>query len=445
MQLDGSRMLRFATQPAFALFVFGALCGLFVVVLHPWFMNWGATSQERSMVLPGDTAPPETYFTRAISIDAPPSAVWPWLLAIGQDRAGFLSNDYLENLTGADIHNADVLRPEWQQRELGDRVPMTNPGQRALFGDVTSTTIHLLEPERAIADTPGRFVLLPVSDAESRLLLRESLDDPIRAGAAWIVWDPMHFVMEQRLLQGVKERAEGRPLIVPLVRVAALAGWALAASGLIALFLSRRGWRPWLVVPVGLMLLPLWQTGDGASFTAGFVAVGITLAGFLAFGWRWCAPYLLIASSVALVLLLAADSFTAFGLIFLALSAIGAFSARHRVAVRVRQHPVLAYFVLAFGISWVAIVWLVAPTGTPGTGSDYLARGPLVFLAYREPVASAGDARQLHRRAGAAHANADFVGEWNGVVRSVRRHAVACRRRRRRGGTVAAGSPRWVS
>ena len=40
--------------------------------------------------------------------------MWPWLLAIGQDRAGFLSNDYLENLTGADIHNADALRPEYE-------------------------------------------------------------------------------------------------------------------------------------------------------------------------------------------------------------------------------------------------------------------------------------------------------------------------------------------
>jgi hypothetical protein len=82
--------------------IFLALCTLFVAVLHSWFMNRGATSEERALVLPGDTAPPGTYFTRAISIDAPPSAVWPWLLAIGQDRAGFLSNEYLENLRRED-------------------------------------------------------------------------------------------------------------------------------------------------------------------------------------------------------------------------------------------------------------------------------------------------------------------------------------------------------
>lgn len=296
------------------------------------------------MVLPGDTAPPEAYFTRAISIDAPPSAVWPWLLAIGQDRAGFLSNDYLENLTGADIHNADTLRPEWQQRALGDQVPMASPGMRALGGDVTSTTIRILEPERVIADTPGRFVLLPTTGSGTRLLLRESLDDPIRSGAAWVVWDPMHFVMEQRMLQGIKERAEGRPLVPPLVQVAAQFGWALAGLGLLGLFLARRAWRPWVLLPIGAVLPALWLTGDRNSVLAGFLAVGITVAGCLAFGWRSWPPYLLIASGVALVLLLAPDSYAAFGLIFLALLAGMAGTARSRIGQLVRsrleQRPV---------------------------------------------------------------------------------------------------------
>jgi hypothetical protein len=307
--------------PVSALLIFGALCALFAVVLHPWLMNWGATPEERAMVLPGDTTAPGTYFTRAITIEAPPSAVWPWLLAIGQDRAGFLSNDYLENLTGADIHNADVLRPEWQVRAIGDKVPMGSPGQRALFGDATQTTIHVLEPERAIADTPGRFVLLARGPSATRLLLREALDDPIRSGAAWVVWDPMHFVMEQRMLQGIKERAEGRPLVSPVLEVTAHVGWALAALALLALFASRRGWRLWLLLPSAVALPSVWLAADVNSFLAGFLAVGLTVAGFLAFGWRWLSPYLLVASSVALILLLTPDSYAAFGLILLALVA----------------------------------------------------------------------------------------------------------------------------
>src|SRR5581483_6946381 len=132
-----------------------------LVVLHPWMMDWGSTPEERAMALPGDTAAPSAYFTRAITIDAPTSAVWRWLLAIGQDRAGFYSNDWLENLIGGDIHNADTLRPEWRQRAVGDRVPMAGAPLRRLGGEVTLLTVRSLEPERVIGDLPGRFVLLP--------------------------------------------------------------------------------------------------------------------------------------------------------------------------------------------------------------------------------------------------------------------------------------------
>lgn len=322
---------RTVVKPIPALIIFAAVWVLFLGLLHPWLMNWGSTPQEQAMVLPGDTAQPSTYFTRAITIEAPPSAVWPWLLAIGQDRAGFLSNDYLENLTGADIHNADTLRPEWRQRAVGDKVPMGSPGQQAMGGDATLTTIHILEPERVIADAPGRFVLLADGASRTRLLLRESLQDPLRSGVLWVLWDPMHFVMEQRMLQGVKERAEGQPLVPPLVQSSARLGWALAGVGLFGLFVSRRSWRPWLLLPLGVMVAPLWLTGDINSFIAGFLAIGITLGGFLAFGWRWLAPYLLVASSVALILLLAPDSFAAFGLIFLVLSAGIAGAFRHQL------------------------------------------------------------------------------------------------------------------
>src|SRR5919202_5014709 len=143
----------------------------------------------------------------------------------------------------------------------------------------------------------------------------------------------MHFVMEQRMLQGIKERAEGRPLVPPVAQAAAQVGWALAGLGLLGLFLSRRGWRPWLLLPAGLMLPVLWLAGDLNSVLAGFLAIGITLAGFLAWGRRWLAPYLLVASGVALVLLLAPDSYAAFGLLFLLLAVVGlAISARGRLA-----------------------------------------------------------------------------------------------------------------
>jgi hypothetical protein len=129
----------------------------------------------------------------------------------------------------------------------------------------------------------------------------------------------MHFVMERRMLQGVKERAEGRPFVPAAVQVAARVGWALGGLGLLALFLRRRAWRPWLVAPAAAAVPPLWLTGDLNSALAGAMAVGITVAGGLAFGWRRAWGYLPLAAAVALVLLLAPDNYSAFGLLFLAL------------------------------------------------------------------------------------------------------------------------------
>src|SRR5437763_5829699 len=226
-------------RPRSVLLILAIIWGVYLAVLHPWLVNWGSTPEERAMTLPGDTAPPSAYYTRAITIDAPPATVWPWLLAIGQDRAGFYSNDWLENLTGADIHNAGTLRPEWQHRGVGDKVPMTGPALRRLGGEMTLLSVRILEPERVIGDLPGRFVLLPLGDGTTRLLLREPLAIPERAGLAWVIWDPMHFMMEQRMLRGIMERADGQPLVPPVIQAAARLGWALAGLGLLAAFLLR--------------------------------------------------------------------------------------------------------------------------------------------------------------------------------------------------------------
>lgn len=311
-------------RPCVVVLMLAVVCVVYLAVLHPWLMNWGATVEEQRMSLPGDdpSADPSAYFTRAITIEAPVAVVWPWLLQIGQDRAGFYSYTWLENLTGADIHNGDEIRPEWQQRTVGDRVPMAGDPLRRLGGDVTLLTVRLLEPERAIADVPGRFVLLPQSDGTTRLLLREPLAIPERDGIMWVVWDPMHFVMEQRMLRGIKERAEGRPLVPPAVQAAARVGWALAGLGLLGVFLSRRRRWPWLVLTTAAVVPSLAWAGDVDAAMAGYLAVGITVAGALAFGRHRWPMFLLLVSAVLLVLLLAPDAYAAFGFLFVLVIAV---------------------------------------------------------------------------------------------------------------------------
>ena len=97
-------------------------------------LTWGATSEEATAPLPGDDllAAADIVATRAIRIDAPPSAIWPWLVQMGPGRAGAYTYDFIENLLGLDMHSADRIHPEWQELGVGDviRGREDRPGMR---------------------------------------------------------------------------------------------------------------------------------------------------------------------------------------------------------------------------------------------------------------------------------------------------------------------------
>ena len=88
-------------------------------LLRPWHSRWGATASEVASTMPGDELFPRAQFqaTRAITIAAPPSAVWPWLVQVGYGRAGFYSYDLVENLVGCDIHSTDRIVATWHHDE----------------------------------------------------------------------------------------------------------------------------------------------------------------------------------------------------------------------------------------------------------------------------------------------------------------------------------------
>lgn len=322
--------------------VFALLWGVYLLGVHPWLMNWGATSAEISMSLPGDEPglPSGAYFTRAITIDAPPSVVWPWLVQMGQDRAGFYSNTWLENLVGADIHNASSIHPEWQHRSLGDSVPLARPDLFFGMGATGHSSIVVLEPEQAIGYITPRFVLQTTADGGTRLLARETLDSQGPIITRLLIWDAMHFVMVQRMLHGIQERATGQALVPASVLVLARVGWLLAGLGVFALLASRRHWWPWLALTIVILVPALSSTGDWDAALAGFLAIGITVSGGLVVGRRWWPAYVVIASAVLLVLVLAPDAWAAFGLLFDVLAISGLAGALLRPSLRQPSPPV---------------------------------------------------------------------------------------------------------
>jgi len=179
-----------------------ALAIAYPTVIRPWMLRWGTTDEERHKALPGDELVPNpvTVSTRAITVQAPVDAVWPWLAQIGQDRGGFYSYEWLENLAGCKMRNADRIHPEWQQRVPGDVVKL----HWAIGNKVAS-----FEPKRAIVlEGWGAFVVEPLDDQRSRVILRS------RTARAWsalyevLLIELPHFIMERKMLLGLKKWAE---------------------------------------------------------------------------------------------------------------------------------------------------------------------------------------------------------------------------------------------
>jgi hypothetical protein len=201
-----------------------AIGGVFYVAVRPWYLNWGATADERTRILPGDEIVPNAagQNTRAITIRAPIADVWPWVAQTGQDRGGFYSFDLIENLVGCRMPTVDVLRSEKQVWELGDKLWMY-PSDQA--GGVGFATLRTFVPGRVLGfgtrmigatlDEPEvaswTFVLEPLDAATTRLLIRgRGLARPSLLGTTFdrAIFEPVHFVMERRMMVGLKELAE---------------------------------------------------------------------------------------------------------------------------------------------------------------------------------------------------------------------------------------------
>ena len=182
-------------------------------ITRPWYSRWGANDKEVEMTLPGDdiVPEPELMSTRAITIQAPASAVWPWFVQMGQGRGGLYSYERLENLAGCDMHNANQIIPEYQQLKKGDKVRLVPEGRDPYF------LVSAVEPDRAIilsGDDPPTtwvFVLEPIDDISTRLVVRwrQYYEPSFGNIIGWRVFtDPITFVMERKLLQGIKARVE---------------------------------------------------------------------------------------------------------------------------------------------------------------------------------------------------------------------------------------------
>ncbi len=202
-----------------ATIAYGALLLTAALILaRPWHQRWGTSPQERdtSTAYEGGVEAPRYRVDRAVTIAAPAARVWPWIAQIGQDRAGFYSYDWLERAFGDQVHNADSLVPAWQLRQVGDFVRGAQPTfLGGHLGDSLGWRITAWDPPHSMTlDQWGTFVVAPVSESSSRLIVHERGAGRPKLSAlpvallAFYFLEPAHFVMERRMLLGIKSRAE---------------------------------------------------------------------------------------------------------------------------------------------------------------------------------------------------------------------------------------------
>src|SRR5581483_6166954 len=204
--------------------------GMYALLVRPRMLRWGASDEEVRQPYPGADLIPagQRGATMAVTIDAPPSRVWPWLVQMGCDRAGWYSWDRLDN---GGVPSAERIHPEWQDLAVGDRLAST-PSGRAWF------EVAALDPQRFLGlraaidlrsgspfDTAGPrprfhldalwgFQLKQLPEGRTRLLVSgyaSARPRLLQVLADLLFWEPAHWVMQTRQFANLKRRAERQP------------------------------------------------------------------------------------------------------------------------------------------------------------------------------------------------------------------------------------------
>ena len=190
---------------------FAILAVLIIFLFTPWMDRWGATDEEITASYPGDELVPEpaSFVNRAITVNAPPEYIYPWIVQLDATKGGWYSYTWLESMLNCKMVNADRIHPEWQNLQVGDEVKMC-PGE---FAPPPYIVVQI-HPNQAIVmghQENGewvdlyQFVIVPQVDGTSRLILRTRT---MMVGGFWTVMHPGAFIMERGMLYGIKERAE---------------------------------------------------------------------------------------------------------------------------------------------------------------------------------------------------------------------------------------------
>ena len=188
--------------------------------LRPARSHWGLSAQEADAPRPGDELIPEPrwLWTHGVEVDAPPEHVWPWVVQVGADRGGFYSYQWLENLVGCNVRNAEAIHPEWAHGAGDDLVlHQKMPPLRVVSVVTGRSLVAFAAPDEAAragggpwASATWAFLVEPLDAGRSRVVsrFRSACSDDIatRLTQGPALLEPVGFAMDRRMLLGIRDR-----------------------------------------------------------------------------------------------------------------------------------------------------------------------------------------------------------------------------------------------
>ena len=177
-------------------------------------MQWCfPTTNERESKLPGDhwIDAPKIVTTHAITIETHCEQVWPWVVQIGQNKGGFYSYTFLENLIGCQMKNADRIVEAWQHLKVDDSV-LVHPSAPPLQVLSLEKNNHLVLSQLSPLRWSWSFKLKEIPSQKTRLIIRTRVTWNQRINSLWLfpLFKYGHYVMERKMLAGIKHRCESQ-------------------------------------------------------------------------------------------------------------------------------------------------------------------------------------------------------------------------------------------
>lgn len=175
---------------------------------RPRALTWGSTDGEIGRSMPGDEIleGPTFNATRAVTIEATPEEIWPWIVQIGYRRAGFYSYDLLDN---DGIPSAERILPEYQNLKINDLIPLSKTAHvRVAELDPPQSMVLVFEVEGTWSNATWVWGLYAESPTNTRLVTRLRAD--ARGVRSRLFLDLGEIIMMRKCMLGIKRRAEER-------------------------------------------------------------------------------------------------------------------------------------------------------------------------------------------------------------------------------------------